>query len=125
MAVLCVCVCVCVYVCVRERERERERDTHMVRRAMFSIERFGDEHLPDHGVDVEHLVGRLIRSHPGDAVSDRDVLVLVGANLHHNKTKREQSVDQSDSRSIVCLAPRFAKLKRPAPVGAIPAAELL
>lgn len=72
-----------VFVCVRGRTRERERkkgndrETHMVRRAMFSIERFSDEHLSKHGVDTEHLIGRLIGSHPSDAVSDGDVLVLV------------------------------------------------
>lgn len=44
---------------------------------MFPVEGFGDKHLPEHGVDVEDLIGWLIRSHPGDAVSDRDVLVLV------------------------------------------------
>ncbi len=71
------CSSVCVRVCVCVTERERERHTHMVGRAMFSIQRFGDEHLSKHGVDTEHLIGRLIRSHPGDAVSDRDVLVLV------------------------------------------------
>lgn len=49
----------------------------MVRRPMLPVERFGDKHLPQHGVDVKNLVGRLIGSHPGDAVSDRDVLVLV------------------------------------------------
>lgn len=53
----------------------------MVRRTMFPVERFGDKHLPEDGVDVENLVGRLICSHPGDAISDRDVLVLVRSNL--------------------------------------------
>ena len=91
---MCVCVCVCVCVCEAERKREGARDTHMVRRAMFSIQRFGDEHLPDHGVDAEHLVGRLIRSHPGDAVPDGDVLVLVGANLHHRKEKNRKSMER-------------------------------
>lgn len=49
----------------------------MVRRTMLPVERFGDKHLPEHRVDVKDFVGRLIGSHPGDAVSDRDVLVLV------------------------------------------------
>lgn len=62
-----------------------ETSTHMVRRTMFPVERFGDEHLPEDGVDVEHLVGRLIRSHPRDAVSDRDVLVLVRADLQDKR----------------------------------------
>lgn len=62
-----------------------ETSTHMVRRTMFPVQRFGDEHLPEDGVDVENLVGRLIRPHPGDAVSDRDVLVLVRADLQDNK----------------------------------------
>lgn len=44
--------------------------THVVRRAMLSIKRFGDEHLPKHRVDAKHLIGWLIRSHPSDAVSD-------------------------------------------------------
>lgn len=62
-----------------------ETSTHMVRRTMLPVERFGDEHLPEDGVDVENLVGRLIRSHPGDAVSDRDVLVLVRADLQDKR----------------------------------------
>lgn len=57
----------------------------MVRGTMFPVERFGDEHLPEDGVDVENLVGRLICPHPGDAVSDRDVLVLVRADLQDRR----------------------------------------
>lgn len=56
---------------------KREAGTHVVRRTMLPVERFGNKHLPEHRVDVKNLVGRLISSHPGDAVSDRDVLVLV------------------------------------------------
>lgn len=55
----------------------RETGTHMVGRSMLPVERFGDKHLPEHRVDVKNLVGRLIGSHPSDAVSDGDVLVLV------------------------------------------------
>lgn len=66
----------CSCVCVKERYY-KDRETHMIRRAMFSIKRFGDKHLSKHGVDTEHLIGWLICSHPSDAVSDRDVLVLV------------------------------------------------
>lgn len=58
----------CLLLCVNMNERQRE--THMVRGAMFSIKRLGDKHLPNHGVDIEDLIGRLICSHPGDAVSD-------------------------------------------------------
>lgn len=62
-----------------------ETSTHVVRRTMFPVERLGDEHLPEDGVDVENLVGGLICSHPGDAVSDRDVLVLVRADLRDRR----------------------------------------
>lgn len=65
-----------------------ETSTHVVRRTVFPVERFGDEHLPEHGVDVENLVGGLICSHPGDAVSDGDVLVLVRADLEKTKGKK-------------------------------------
>lgn len=51
-------------------ERERERGTHVVRRAVFPIKRFGDEHLSEHRVDIEHLIGWLISSYPSDAVPD-------------------------------------------------------
>lgn len=54
-----------------------ETGTHVVRRTMLPVERFGDKHLPEHRVDVKNLVGWLISSHPSDAVSDGDVLVLV------------------------------------------------
>lgn len=57
---------------------------------MFSIERFGDEHLSEDGVDVEHFVGRLVGPHPGDAVPDGDVLVLVGADLDNKTTKDDK-----------------------------------
>lgn len=57
---------------------------------MFPVEGFGDEHLPEHRVDVEDLVGRLIRSHPGDAVSDRYVLVLVRADLNRRRRRRSR-----------------------------------
>lgn len=57
--------------------------THVVRGAMLSVQRLGDEHLSQHGVDAEHLVGRLIRPHSSDAVPDGDVLVLVRTDLHH------------------------------------------
>lgn len=77
------CVCLC------------ERGTHVVRRAVFPIKRFGDEHLSEHGVDIEHLIGWLIGSHPSDAVPDWDVLILVRANLHDSKQERNnQSVGQ-------------------------------
>lgn len=66
-----------------------ETGTHVVRGPVFPVERFGDEHLPEHGVDVENLVGGLICSHPGDAVSDGDVLVLVGADLEKREGKNE------------------------------------
>ena len=68
-------MCVCV----------RESDTHMVRGAMFPIKWFGDKHLSQHRVDIEHLIGRLVCSDPGDAVPYGDVLVLVGTDLHQNK----------------------------------------
>lgn len=71
MVIGTLCAYISVYVC------EKERETHMVRRATFSIKRFGDEHLSKHGVYIEHFIGWLICSHPSDAVSDRDVLVLV------------------------------------------------
>lgn len=54
-----------------------EPSTHVVRRTMFPVEGFSDEHLPKHGVNVEDLIGWLICSHPSDAISDGDVLVLV------------------------------------------------
>lgn len=69
--------------------RTLETSTHVVRRPVFPVERFGDEHLPEHGVDVENLVGGLICSHPGDAVSDGDVLVLVRADLEKTKRRNE------------------------------------
>ena len=99
---VCSYACVCVCVCVREREREREKHTHMVRRAMFSIKRFGDEHLSEHRVDIKHLIWWLICSHPSDAVPDGNVLVLVGTNLRHNRQRGtlNQSVNQSRVYSV-------------------------
>lgn len=59
----------------------------MVGGAVLPIQRLGDEHLPEHGVDIEHLVGRLIGADARDAVADRDVLILVRADLNENKQK--------------------------------------
>lgn len=64
---------------------------------MLPIQRLGDEHLPEHGVDIEHLVGRLIGADARDAVADRDVLILVRADLNRNKQK---SSDRSLHRSM-------------------------
>lgn len=44
---------------------------------MLPVQRLGDEHLAEHWVDIEHLVGRLIGADARDAVADRDVLILV------------------------------------------------
>lgn len=74
----------------------------MVGGAMLPIQRLGDEHLPEHGVDIEHLVGRLISADARDAVADRDVLILVRADLNKNKRKSsDRSLHQSMHRSSV------------------------
>lgn len=88
----------------------------MVRRTMFPVEGFGDEHLPEDGVDVEHLVGRLICSHPGDAVSDRDVLVLVRADLQDKRDSLAGTARRLPSRllsrRIFLLFGRVRNLRR-------------
>lgn len=71
---------------------------------MLPIQGLGDEHLPEHGVDIEHLVGRLISADARDAVADRDVLILVRADLNKNKRKSgDRSLHQSMHRSSVSL----------------------
>lgn len=82
-----------------------ERDTHMVRGAMFPIKWFGDKHLSQHRVDIEHLIGRLVCSNPSDAVPDWDVLVLVRTDLHQNKHRGpiSRSVSQRVSVSHTCF----------------------
>lgn len=63
---------------------------------MLPVQGLGDEHLPEHGVDIEHLVGRLISADARDAVADRDVLILVRADLDGKEEKRgDRSLDQS------------------------------
>lgn len=73
---------------------------------MFPIKRFGDEHLSKHRVDIEHLIGWLICSHPSDAVPDWDVLVLVWTNLHDNKQRGtiNQLVNQVLYKSLYCVS---------------------
>lgn len=81
-----------------------EAETHVVGGAMLPIQGLGDEHLPEHGVDIEHLVGRLISADARDAVADRDVLILVRADLNKNKRKSgDRSLHQSMHRSGVSL----------------------
>lgn len=40
-----------------------------------------DIHTAGHGVDAEHLHGGLVGTHARDAVANRDVIVLIGADL--------------------------------------------
>lgn len=78
--------------------------THVVGGAVLPIQGLGDEHLAEHGVDIEHLVGRLISADARDAVADRDVLILVRADLNKNKPKSgDRSLRQSMHRSSVPL----------------------
>lgn len=76
-------------------------DTHVVGRAVFSVQRFGDKHLSEHRVYIEDLVGWLICSHPGDAVPDRDVLILVGTNLQH---KEQHTLSLTLQYFYVCIS---------------------
>lgn len=71
---------------------------------MLPVQGFGDEHLPEDGVDVEHLVGRLVRSHPGDAVADGDVLVLVRADL---QDQRDPLAGKGSGASATAAAEEF------------------
>lgn len=89
--------------CVSKPAFERG-DTHMVGGAVLPIQRLGDEHLPEHGVDIEHLVGRLIGADARDAVADRDVLILVRADLKKNKGK---SNNRSQSASHLYFFSNF------------------
>lgn len=73
--------------CLRVLARVRRSETHVVGGAVLPIQRLGDEHLAEHRVDIEHLVGRLISADARDAVADRDVLILVGADLNGSKQK--------------------------------------
>lgn len=90
----------------RSESGVRAGETHMVGGAMLPIQRLGDEHLPEHGVDIEHLVGRLISADARDAVADRDVLILVRADLNKNKRK---SSDRSVNAPVKCARARVAQ----------------
>lgn len=69
---------------------------------MLPIQRLGDKHLPEHGVDIEHLVGRLIGADACDAVADRDVLILVRADLNKRQTEAQPSITQSVNAAVRC-----------------------
>lgn len=83
--------------------------THMVGGAMLPIQRLGDEHLPEHGVDIEHLVGRLISADARDAVADRDVLILVRADLNKNKQKSKRLMTSSVNAPVKGARNRVAQ----------------
>ena len=61
----------------------------MVGGAHLPVQGLGDKHLARHRVDAEHLIGGLVRPHPGDAVPDGDVPVLVRADLHTQSTTQQ------------------------------------
>lgn len=81
----------------------QSHQTHMIRRSMFSIQRFGDKHLSERRVDAEHLIGWLICSHPSNAVSDWNVLVLVGTNLHDKQKENVNIMDIKPFNASQCV----------------------